>query len=52
MRTPEEIEALRDKVQPYANDGHRAGEVMWDTLRWVTGATDDDPFEYHIGVET
>lgn len=51
MKTREEIEAMTEKLRDLVNDNDRTAEVIYDTLRWVTGEQTEDPYVTFIGDE-
>jgi hypothetical protein len=49
VKSPEEIQAVLDKVQPMVNEGNPQAECVWDTLRWVIGEDDEqDPYQLWV----
>ena len=51
MRTEEEIQAIKNKLYSLVDTGDHTASVIYDTLQWVTGDDDNDPYETHVGEE-
>jgi hypothetical protein len=51
MRTEEEIQAVFDRLYTLVDTGDETATVIYDTLQWVVGDSDTDPYAMHIGDE-
>lgn len=51
MREEKEIEAVIDRLYTLVDTGDHEASIIYDTLRWVQGLDDEDPYSRFIGEE-